>query len=480
VIASERPPYPGLRPFERDESHLFFGRDACVDGMISRLAEHRFLAVLGSSGAGKSSLVKTGLISGLKMGLLSGAGSRWLIAEFRPGGNPFGNLALALLEADGDSTTQHPSPDAVVGLHTRLRREGPRELIKWHREGHLPDGTNVLILVDQFEELFRYRNDDQREDAQALVSLLLESRWPRGVESPRAATLPIYVTITMRSEYLGACSLIQGLPEAINESTFLTPRMKRHECEEAIVGPARVCGIDVEPRLVAKLLNDMADFAPWEEGESKDQLNQLARSADQLPLMQHALNRMWHRARQRCKDGDEIVLNLADYHGLERELDDHAEQVLRTIGVSAGPTAECVFQAVTLGTTAADTVRRPTKYGDLGRICGVGKDDAVADVIAAFGPRGCQFLTSDIRQTNDRFPDHAWIDIAHESLVRQWRTLSRWLEDEGCAARDWERLKDDAEQGGGLSGLRLRHAIELYDKVKLGPAWAERYGGGFD
>jgi hypothetical protein len=109
VIEADKPPYPGLRPFQRNETHLFFGRDDCVDQMIARLAEHRFLAVLGSSGTGKSSLVKTGLLSGLEMGLLPGAGSRWLIAEFKPGGNPLGNLANALLKAES-AATKSPSP----------------------------------------------------------------------------------------------------------------------------------------------------------------------------------------------------------------------------------------------------------------------------------------------------------------------------------------------------------------------------------
>lgn len=208
VIGADKPPYPGLRPFERDESHLFFGRDDCVDQMIARLADRRFLAVLGSSGTGKSSLVKTGLFSGLEMGLLSGAELHWLIVAFRPGGNPLANLARALLEAGGSTAAKPPSPDAVSALQTRFKREGPRELIKWCLEGHLAEGTNLLILVDQFEELFRYQNADEREDAQALVSLLLESRWPRGIADPRAAEVPIYVTITMRSEYLGACALI--------------------------------------------------------------------------------------------------------------------------------------------------------------------------------------------------------------------------------------------------------------------------------
>jgi energy-coupling factor transporter ATP-binding protein EcfA2 len=163
VIEPDRAPYPGLRSFERNETHLFFGRDDCVDQMIARLAERRFLAVLGSSGTGKSSLVKTGLLSGLEMGLLPGAGSRWLIADFKPGGNPLRNLAYALLTAENTARKKpKPTDNEIAGLEARFKQQGPRELIKWCQEGHLADGTNLLVLVDQFEELFNYQSNDQR------------------------------------------------------------------------------------------------------------------------------------------------------------------------------------------------------------------------------------------------------------------------------------------------------------------------------
>jgi len=126
------------------------------------------------------------------MGLMPDASSRWLIVDFKPGGNPLGNLARALLEAEC-AVTKKPLPGAleVTSLQERFKQEGRRELIKWCREGHLAEGTNLLVLVDQFEELFRYQNADGREDAQALVTLLLESRWPRGLASPQRAEIPI-------------------------------------------------------------------------------------------------------------------------------------------------------------------------------------------------------------------------------------------------------------------------------------------------
>jgi tetratricopeptide (TPR) repeat protein len=484
VLAPDQAPYPGLRPFNRDETHLFFGRDECVNDMLVRLAETRFLAVLGSSGTGKSSLVKTGLLPSLEMGLLSGAGSRWRIVDFRPGSGPFAHLARRLIETEaGERAEVAPDSPAVEHLRSRLAHGGPRALIEWCREGHLAEGTNLLLLVDQFEELFRYQDYAGREEAEGFVSLLLESRRPIEVARPEMAEFPIYIAITMRSEYLGACALIEGLAEAINEGAFLTPRMTRQQCEEAIVGPARVCGIEIEDRLVAKILNDLANFAPWEERGEKDQLSRLAQRADQLPLMQHALNQMWQRARSRQLAGQTITLTVDDYHGLEQELDDHAEQVLAALGEDHLATVEIVFRAVTSGTTVANAVRRPTRYGELVELAG-GDRRRLAEVIAAFGHAGCNFLTADVRTTGAELPDAAIVDISHESLIRQWRRLSRWLAKEGEQAHDWQRLNDEAKQywagdrahrGALLSGRRLAGALALQRETDPAAAWAGRY-----
>ena len=111
-----RLPYPGLRSFTREETDLFFGREGCVDDMVDRLAETRFLAVLGASGSGKSSLVKTGLLDALEIGLLHHAGSRWLIADFRPGDRPIHNLAEGLLRATAPNPADQPDEEEVKFL----------------------------------------------------------------------------------------------------------------------------------------------------------------------------------------------------------------------------------------------------------------------------------------------------------------------------------------------------------------------------
>src|SRR4029450_545064 len=103
MMAAE--PYPGLRPFLRDETEIFFGRERQIDRMIEQLREHRFLAVTGTSRIGKSSLVRTGLLSALELGLLDAAGGRWRIVDMHPGSDPIGNLVSELQETLGLPTT---------------------------------------------------------------------------------------------------------------------------------------------------------------------------------------------------------------------------------------------------------------------------------------------------------------------------------------------------------------------------------------
>ena len=249
-------PYPGLRPFNVDEGHLFFGREAQTDELLRRLHTTQFLAVVGPSGCGKSSLVRAGMIDALKSGFLVDAGSRWRFVTMNPGDNPIGRLAAELAEDDA----------AAAAIGATLRR-GPLGLVEVLHETPLPEATNLLVLVDQFEEIFRFRHEGGADESDAFVSLLLASA------AQRAA--PIYIVITMRTEYIGRCAEFTGLPEALNRSQYLTPRLTRDQREEAITGPARFFGGDVAPDVVNRLLNEMGT------------------DPDQLPLMQHLLMRMW-------------------------------------------------------------------------------------------------------------------------------------------------------------------------------------------
>ena len=393
--SSSRLPYPGLRAFRREEGDLFFGREDCINGMVDRLAATRFLAVLGSSGTGKSSVVKTGLLDGLDLGLMAPAGSAWRVVEFKPGGAPLKNLALGLLQTRTEGTEgAKPVTDADAALFRAFLLRGPLSVAGWCADGHLPADTNLLLLVDQFEELFRYQDYAGREEAEAFAALLLESA--------RQAKVPIYVTLTMRSEYLGACALVDGLAEAISTGMVLIPRMMREQCRSAIVGPAALCGFKIADELTNRLLNDLAAFAPWDDRSTRDQLDRLARRADQLPLLQYCLNRMWTRARDDAPDAP-IVLTLADYErigGLGGALNAHADEVLHGLGDDCRAVAKAVFRALTEGSAASDAVRRPTRFDELVAICG--DEERVRKVVDVFRAPGCNFLAPGLDPANPR------------------------------------------------------------------------------
>jgi PQQ-dependent catabolism-associated CXXCW motif protein len=464
-----RLPYPGLRPFTRDESDLFFGREGCVDQMVDRLAATRFLSVLGPSGSGKSSLVITGLLDALEMGLCAAAGSRWRVAHMRPGSRPTENLAHALLRPAYEVC---PISNLDLELLSSYLRRGPRSIAEWCADGNLPIGTNLLILVDQFEELFRYSDYASREEAEAFVALLLESARP--------GDAAIYVTITMRSENLGACALIPGLAERINAGLYLVPRMMREEVRHAIEGPAGACGFSIEPALVNRLLNDLVNLASWDDDPGTDDLQRLSGRADQLPLMQHVLNRMWLRVTEAEGRGP-IELLVADYDrvgGLTGALDAHAREVFESLAESDRPVVETMFRALVSGTTIENAVRRPCRFRDLVALTDRNRE-AVVRVVDAFRGPECNFLTpsQDIALVDDTV-----IDISHESLIRQWSTLRDWVREEFQSAQTYRHIETTAHlwrkgQAGLLTMPYLGLALAWRRRERPNAAWATRYGG---
>jgi hypothetical protein len=193
--------------------------------MVDRLAAHHCLAVTGISGSGKSSLARTGLLDALERGLLAEAGTEWCIADFRPGNHPLTALASALIEEI--STDKSGASRALAAA--KLAR-GPLGLMEWLDEIAFPTDTNLLLLVDQFEEIFRFSQGEDRDEIEDFMALLLTSA--------RQRTRPVYIVITMRSDFLGDCAQFAELAETINDGQFLTPRLTREQCRRAIEEPA--------------------------------------------------------------------------------------------------------------------------------------------------------------------------------------------------------------------------------------------------
>jgi len=453
-----RRPYPGLRAFRRDEADLFFGRDEEIDTIVDRLTDNRFLGVLGASGSGKSSLVRTGLFEALHGGFAQ-MGANWRIVDCHPGGTPIANLAAELARAS--QTTGRGSDPVEVEAWLR---EGPLAIVEWCEAGNLEPGFKLLVLIDQFEELFNYGTAADREEAHLLASLLVES-----ASSGRA---PIYVVITMRSDYFGACGTYPELSDAISASLFLTPRMLRDACREAVLCPAFVIGFKIRDDLVTLLLNDVERFAPFGRGGRISDHADGGRQADQLPLMQYALNRMWKHASEHTEGPVELTPH--DYYeigGLEGALDKHGREIITGLGLGE-TTVERVFRTLVRGPSIDLAVRDPHRLTEIADISGLDLD-TVTKVIAAFAGEDCQFLR--VAQ--------GYADINHESLIRQWSKLSGWVVKEAQGAEIWRSLaadtadwlRDGKPDSALLGGLLLARRRDWFLAQAPTQAWADRY-----
>ena len=465
--AKVRNPYPGLRPFRTDEEHLFFGREHQVDRMIDKLAAQRFLAVVGTSGSGKSSLVNCGLRPALHRGHMASAGAAWRMAQFRPENDPLGKLALALSAPGVLYSAAAIATMARKGLPTAelvdlTLRLGSLGLVDMVEQARLPAGTQLLVVVDQFEELFRFRSTAHApahataDDAVAFVQLLLAAA--------AQTKVAIHVVLTMRSDFLGDCAQFRGLPEAINEGQYLVPRLTRDEIRAAITGPAGVAQAQIGPLLLTRLLNDVGD------------------NPDQLSILQHALNRTWFHWESAGASGPLALAHYEAAGGMAQALDMHANKAFAEL---AGPAqqrlCERLFKALTDTGTDARGIRRPKRLDELAAITGATADE-LQQVLNIFRKPSRSFLMPPLAEPLG--PDSV-IDISHESLMRVWVQLKTWADEEAQSARIYRRLRETAleHQGKRASLWRdpdLRVVLDWRDRQPPTAAWAAMYGGEFE
>ena len=451
-------PYPGLRPFKREESLIFFGRDSQVDELAARLGglRSRFLAVVGFSGCGKSSLVRAGLIPRLNSSLTIAPGKSWRVAMFRPGEAPLRNLVDALLGDEALRAAWAKSPDPAAAISAAISR-GPLGLSAALAGMSIWRGENLLLVVDQFEEVFRFLKEGNRDVADAFVALLLATA--------ASSLAPIYVVLTMRSDFLGDCDLFPGLPEQLNDGQFLTPRLTFAQSREAVEGPAGVFDATLEPELVEKILHDMTAVA------------------DPLPLMQHALMRLWLASG--AAPGS--VLTLDAYHrigGVAGVLNQHVEEEFNKLDDKQKRICEVMFRRLSeLGADQRD-VRRPTPLDEVARVAGLPIEswDALRNVADHFRAPEVSVLNP---TTPSKLEPGTVLDITHEALIRQWERLKGWVTQEAASAEQYFRLESAAARKDENNASfwvtpELDIALAWKHKEQPNAAWARRYGEDFD
>ncbi|MGH9768464.1 MAG: hypothetical protein ACREAB_13615, partial [Blastocatellia bacterium] len=348
----------------------------------------------------------------------------------------------------------------IASLVKSFRRTGAQAAIDYlskHTAGSNYPGANLLLLVDQFEELFHFGietgDPKKRDEAADFVAIMLELAEQRA--------FPIYVVMTMRSDYLGECDNFYGLPEALNRSQYLVPRLTRQQRQQAIEGPIRLFGEKIAPRLVDRVLNDVGD------------------QSDQLPVMQHALMRTWDNWRH--GGGGSIDCPHYEKAGtIKRALSDDADSALVGMSDEERKITERLFQALTNVDTRNRRVRRQTHLSELQEITGAGREQLLK-VINRFRGEGRCFLNIE----DDKLTDDPLVDISHESLIRQWKQLDIWLNDESDWSDIYVRLADDAErykksQVDLWRDPQLQIALNWFADRRPNKAWGERYHPGFD
>jgi WD40 repeat protein len=452
-------PYPGLRPFSVDESHLFFGREGQCETVLEYLARNRFAAVTGASGSGKSSLIYCGLIPALFGGFITKAGSQWKIITTRPGNSPIENLADAIVSIEN----HHESPEGTAInkqiLYTILRRSS-FGLVNAVRQVKLKPGESILLILDQFEELFRYK--ESRKDitvlneTEAYIKLL--------VNAIRQTDQPIYVVLTMRSDFIGECSQFQELTKLINKSNFLIPQMTRDDFKEAILGPLAVAGADIDPQLLQHLLNSIED------------------KNDQLPVLQHIMMRTWEFWTRNNEPA--IPLRARDYEvagKIENALSMHANEAYEELTDEGKAVCKAMFRCLTEKGTDNKGTRHPASVKYIAEIAQV-PDFKVIEVVDKFRAKGRSFLTPGEGVTID---SDTVIDISHESLMRIWDKLKSWVDEEFSSVQMYLRLAEASSQYQiGKTGLwrppDLQLALNWKKTQQPTLAWARKYNPAFE
>ena len=427
-VGEIRNPYKGLRAFLEADARDFFGRESVTRRLVDRLSEPvdgaRFLAVVGPSGSGKSSVVQAGLIPALRRGALPGS-ERWYVVDVLPGAYPFRELESALL-----AVAVEPPPSLLQDL-----RDDDLGLVHV-ADRVLPDpDAELVIVLDQFEEVFTLVADvDER--TRLLASLRAAALEPQS---------RVRVIATLRADFFDEPLSIHGFGDLLAARTEAIPPMSPEELERAIVAPADRSGLAVEPKLLAAMIADVVD------------------RPGALPLLQYTLTEL----AERRMDG---LLTLEGYRrigGVSGALARRAEQQFETINEAARDACRQMFlRLVTLGEGSEDTRRRVRRS----ELMPLADAPVMAGVIDTFGRH--RLLSFD-RDPSTREPT---VEIAHEALLAVWARLGTWIDDArddirterqlSTAASEWAAAEED--ESFLLHGTRLEQISTWADATPIG------------
>ena len=488
-------PYPGLRPFEEAEAIFFKGREHHVKDIVRQLERKNFVMITGASGDGKSSIVYAGMIPNIKAGFAKGQYNQWEFAIIKPESKPLQNLNSELsrifgLQEEALFDELSLGFSSLVDVYTRSPLYVNEESADWHqldidgKRQARKQGRNLFILVDQFEELFtnseNFLDGEPSEEAETLVNLLTET-----VHLANAKQLPIYIVFTMRSDFIGNCPGFRGLPELIGYSHFFIPRLNREEIDQVIAEPALLNNDSISRQLINQL------GAAASEG------------ADQLPIVQFALNRIWHLAKESSESMDMIHLAMAggldplelpesdrekfveylsnmpaeikplfENPSLRNVLNLRANQLLlmtteNFLENRRDYKKEDVQSALRLcfeALTKTDGGRMVRHRSSLHQIVGLINDPKfgdkeIAQLLEIFREEGNSILYPSSRQ-KAQLQSEDFLDITHEALIRNWVLLRTWTQENFLRIADYNDLRTQLHRWN-VSGKKTNFLLAL-------------------
>ena len=436
AILEGQNPYRGLELFDVEHAPLFFGREALTEWLLDALkrkpaaVENRFLAIVGASGSGKSSLARAGLLAALKDGKLDGSAA-WPRAICRPGSEPFFNLANALTGLAPESVT------ALVFNDLRHRTDGERSLNVAAKLvlGEPPRAERLVVLVDQFEEVFTLCNDEA--ERRELIANLLHAATVAGGRT--------IVVLTMRADFYPRCAAYANLAAALSSKyQVLVGPMTEDELRRAIDRPARLAGLEPEPGLVELLVDDIRG------------------RAGALPLLQFALQEVWRRR----EDYRLTIRTYREIGQIEGALQRKADAVYETFTAEQKEFCRRIFLRLVQPGEGSEDTRRRASLSELlpGDSMQAGTVRAIINRLADPDSR---LLTTGRQQTAS---GEGTLEVAHEALIRGWPQLRTWIETDRAglrthlrlidAAKEWSDAASEAKEATLYTGARLAVASE--------------------
>ncbi|MEH1986659.1 nSTAND1 domain-containing NTPase [Nostoc sp.] len=443
-------PYMGLSAFLEEDSQYFYGREALTQQLIHQLRDRSFLAVIGASGSGKSSIVQAGVITQLRLGKQIPSSEQWWIRSIRPGANPLEALARRLGGAgeQGSRGAGEQGENYSSSSHLLLEgifHQGVEGFVYWIR--NQPHRV-VVLVVDQFEELFTLAPIPDRE---LFLELLLGAVQYAGDR--------FKLIITLRADFIASCLEVPALAKALQDlSVLVPPKLSLDDYRRVILNPAQQVGLKVEPELVEVLLRE------------------LNHSPGDLPLLEFVLEQLWQ-----YRVAGELTLQTYQEQlgGIQGALERSSQAVYESLDAQMRECAKWIFLSLTqLGEGTEDTRRRVHKSELIVKkypaalvektlnaltaaklvVMNLEEDTNIAE--GSKGDNKTSTLPSPLS------PSPITVEVAHEILIRHWSTLRWWLEEN----RDRLRKQRQIEQASQLWLQRSQQADFLLQGVRLAEA----------